>query len=565
MRRKEMKKKLAVVFSTMFMMTTVLSMTSVAFATETEESAESTASTGIVVDGKLDDWAAMGVTSANELTSLEMKYAFSEDGSMLYFYYAGPAVSEWDGSYDWKYLQFTFGDTTTGMHFNSIADYWMNPGAEVARLNTANGNNPGIIVFEGALPVTSQDFTISFEGTTIASSDIPTFVPAEEVEAVYEGITIDGDYFDWAAVAKTEAGEVEDSLNSFDCLSEVACIFDGDYVYVYLKDGETGTAAGAGEYSNGRFSIVTDTGRTLTFEVNAENGGSVAGVEGATAAYFGDEWEIAIPASALPLYVESFSFGLYQQEPFVSDIVNLQGGTGTAGEFSGIVYDGLYGDWNAYPHTLIHYGTAGTQTNSPDGEGALYTEDGIVYGHVISSMDAHLAEDGGEFASAVSIYFNGEHDYNYDRTNNLYPALVAVTEDGTIIWDPQTEGLENGTYEFYIMDARMEFDRNLITNVSQLAEHEQFFGRMFVTVSDTNDEIEFFIDLEQVAKYLSYYSGTTIEASDFQLIEAQFGRIGQEIISTAGTSSGPAMGIAVCIAVVAVAYFKKRRNNKAVA
>ena len=115
------------------------------------------------------------------------------------------------------------------------------------------------------------------------------------------------------------------------------------------------------------------------------------------------------------------------------------------------------------------------------------------------------------------------------------------------------------------MDARMEFDRNLITNVSQLAEHEQFFGRMFVTVSDTNDEIEFFIDLEQVAKYLSYYSGTTIEASDFQLIEAQFGRIGQEIISTAGTSSGPAMGIAVCIAVVAVAYFKKRRNNKAVA
>ena len=557
-----MKKRLAVMFSTMFMMTTVLSMASVAFATESEDA---TVATGIVVDGKLDDWAAMGVTPANELTSLEMKYAFSEDGSALYYYFAAPSISEWEGSYDWKYLQFIVGDTYVGMNFCNMADYWMNPGAETARLNTANGNNPGIIVYEGILPLTSKDFTISFEGTTVNSSDIPTFVPVEEVEAVYEGITIDGDYFDWAAVAKTEAGEVEDSLNSFDCLSEVACIFDGDYVYIYLRDGETGTAAGAGEFSNGRFSIVTDTGRTLTFEVKAENGGSIAGVEGATACYFGDEWEIAIPASALPLYVESFSFGLYQQEPFVADIVNLQGGEGTAGEFSGIVYDGLYGDWNAYPHTLIHYGTAGTQTNSPDGEGALYTEDGIVYGHVISSMDAHLAEDGGEFASAVSIYFNGEHDFNYDRTNNLYPALVAVAEDGTINWSPQTAGLEEGTYEFYIMDARMEFDRSLITNVSQLADHEQFFGKMHVTVSETNDEIEFFVDLEQVAKYLSYYSGTTIEASDFQLIEAQFGRIGQEILSTAGTSSGPWMGIVVCVAVVAVTYFKKRRSNKAVA
>ncbi len=565
MRRNGIKKKLAIAISTMLAMTTMLSVAGVAFATEIEESAEATVSSGIVVDGVIDDWAAMrtSILSDNEITELEFKFAKSEDGSMLYYYFVSPSATEWY-SLDWKYIEFKFGETTMASYLYNIVENWPNPGAETACKNTANGNNPGIIVYEGALPITSEDITISFEGITFTVEDIPVFIPAEEVEASYNGIVIDGDYFDWAAVDKTDIECPEESEHGFDCLSQTAVIFDGDYVYIYLRDGEDGTAAGAGINSNGRFSIVTDTGRTLTFEVNAEDGGSIAGVEGATAAYFGDEWEIAIPASQLPLYIESISFGLYQEEPFVTGIVDLQGGEGTAGDFTGIVYDGLFGDWNAYPHTLIQYATSGTQTNSADGEGAIYNDGSTLYGHVISSMDAHLNEAGGEFASAVSIFFNGDHEFNDDKTNNLYPRLVAVAEDGTINWNPQTEDLENGTYEFYIADARGEYDTNTITNISQLAEHEQFFGKMSVTVTDTCDEIEFFIDLEQVAKFLSYYSGTTIEANDFQLIEAQFGRIGQEILSTAGTSSGPFVGIAICMACVAVAVLKKRRN-KAVA
>ncbi len=565
MRRSKMKKKLAIVISTMLAMTTVLSMTSMAFATETKESTEATASSGILVDGKLDDWAAMRTSnlSDNEITALEFKFAKSEDGSMLYYYFAAPAATEWV-NLDWRYIEFKFGENTTSSYMYNIAESWPNSGADTTCNNTANGNNPGIVVYEGALPITSEDVAIIFEGTTVTFEDIPVFVPVEEVEASYNGIVIDGEYNDWAAVSKTDIVCPEESGHNYECLSQTAVVFDGDYVYIYLRDGEDGSAAGAGINSNGRFSIVTDTGRTITFEVNAEDGGSIAGVEGATAAYFGDEWEIAIPASQLPFYIESISFGLYQVEPFVSGIVDIQGGEGTAGDFTGIVYDGLFGDWNAYPHTLIQYATSGTQTNSADGEGALYNDGSTLYGHVVSSMDAHLGEAGGEFASAVSIYFNGDHDYNHDRTNNLYPRLVAVAEDGTINWDPETEDLENGTYEFYIADARGEYNTNTLKNISDLPEHEQFFGKMSVTITDTCDEIEFFVDLEQVAKFLSYYSGTTIEASDFKLIEAQFGRIGQEIISTAGTSSGPFVGIAVCVACVVATVLKKRRN-KAVA
>lgn len=524
-------------------------------------------SAGIVIDGDIDDWEAMGRTLASELTSLEWKFAKSEDGSMLYFYFAGPVMNQWDGAYDWRFLQFKVGDTTMGMHLNYMADVWMYPGAQVVRKSTATASSAGVCVYEGALPISTDDYTIMFEGTNLAAADVPVFIAnnSEDIEAVYEGIVIDGRYYDWAAVAKTDTGEEEDALNGLDCLSQVACIFDGDYVYIYLKDGEIGTAANAGTHSNGRYSIVTDTGRTLTFEVNIEEDGSVSGVSGATAAHYAGEWEIAIPASALPYYIESISFGLYQQEPYVEDVVDIQGGEGSAGEFSDIVYDGMFGDWNAYPHTLIQYATAGTQTNTADGEGALYKDGNILYGHVLSSMDAHLAEAGGEFASAISIYFNGDHEFNGTRTNNLYPFLVAVAEDGTITWDPQTENLDNGTYEFYIADARSEFDRNSITNISQLADHEQFFGKMLVNISDTCDEIEFYIDLEQVAAYLSYYSGTTIEASDFKMVEAQFGRIGQEILSISGTSSGPFVGVAICVTVVLAGVLVKRRRNKAVA
>lgn len=521
----------------------------------------------IVVDGQIDDWMSMGTTAASELRQMEWKFARSEDGCTLYFYCQGPTVTEWDGSYDYKYVEFDFGGTKSGMYLCDMKDKWVCGGAEVERKNTAHGNNKGVCIFEGSLPIRDhhKDFYIHFEGKKHHCSDLPVFVPTDKEEVVYKGIVIDGRFYDWRAVEKTATGEKEDALNGIDCLSEVACVFDGDYVYIYIRDGEVGNAAGAGTHSNGRYSITTDTGRTLTFEINGGCRPSISGVDGAQVKYFGDQWEISIPASELPLYKESIAFGLYMQEPFVSNIVNLQGGEGTAGDFTGIVYDGMFGDWSAYPHTLIQYATAGTQTDDPDGEGALYNDGSILYGHVVSSMDAHLAEDGGEFASAVSIFFNGDHEYNGDKTNNLYPFFIAVAEDGTINWNPQTAGLDNGLYEFYIMDARMEIDRNYVKNISQLKDHEQPFGRIYVDISDTCDEMEFFIDLEQVAKYLSYYSGNNIEASDFKLIEAQFGKIGQEIISSAGTSSGPLMGVALCIAVVSGTLLVKRRRNKAVA
>ncbi|MBQ4283975.1 MAG: hypothetical protein IJB96_08625, partial [Lachnospira sp.] len=416
----------------------------------------------IVIDGNIADWKGVDSLPVSDGSVSEWRLAKSADGSKLYLSYNGVASTEWDSNYQWDFVQITYPNGTSyNMQVANIASGWIAPGAEVAMTNGASGNNAGDYAVECLLPIpdaataTAEDmsgYTVTFAGTTISMNDIPEFIPASEVEPVYEGIVVDGKFDDWDAVAKTEAA-CSSTEHTYECLSNVACVFDGDYVYIYLQDGKDGNAAGAGTHSNGRYSITTDLGRQLVFEISTANGGSVSGVAGATASYYGNQWEIAIPASELPMWKQGISFGLYQTEPFISGIVNVKGenATGPAGEFSGIVYDGLYGDWDAYPHTLIQYATAGTQTDDPDGEGALYLEDTILYGHVVSTMDAHLEQMGGEFDSAISICFNGDRSYNGDMSWNFYPRLVAVAPDGTINWDPDTENMEEGkTYEYYL-------------------------------------------------------------------------------------------------------------------
>ncbi len=525
-----------------------------------EEAVQST-SEPIVVDGDISEWEGMESFPVSDGSVSEWKMTKSADGSMVYLCFTGQAKTQWDGHYDWDFVDITYADGQKySCPMTNLESAWMQPGAKYVAINNAGVSGPGSYYVEIAFPMSETGYSVTFAGTTVAEADIPVFTPVEEVEAVYDGIVIDGKYSDWNGVTMTDA-ECPNEIHP-NCLEKVACIFDGEYVYLYFENGQDGIATGAGPNSNGRYSITTDTGRQLVFQLSTEDGGSVTGIEGAEAAYVGTKWEVAIPASALPEWKENISFGLYQVEPFISNITNLQGMEGTAGEFDGIVYDGLYGDWSAYPHTLIHYATAGTGEDQPDGEGALYYDGELLYAHVESSMEKHLLEGGGEFTSAVSIAFNGEKDYNADKSWNLYPRYVAVAEDGTIDWNPQLKNLPDGEYEFYMLDARGEYDRGRITNIADLEEHEQFLGKMKMRVGEKTDEMEFYVDLEQVATFLSYYSGKDIQASDFKTIEAQFGRIGQDWLSIAGASSGPYLGILLALVVSfgGIAIVKKRHK-----
>ena len=441
--------------------------------------------------------------------------------------------------------------------------YWGTiSGAQAAVRNEAHGTNPGPYAVEIAVPISffhSTDVTVTFGGTSIGFSEIEQVdgnPVAEDGPAVYAGIAIDGDFSDWKAVAKTDASCPNSAHPG--CLSKVAAAFDGDWFYIYVKDGEGSNASGAGSHSNGKFAITSDLGYETDIQFLTTP--AINGVNGAQVAYVGSEWEVAIPKDQLPKYQESLSFGLYLGEPILTGIVNLQPDSENNLEnlFAGIIYDGQYEDWEDYGHSTIQYATAGSQEDQVDAKGALYSDGGKVYGHVVTTMPQHLQEAGGEFTSAVTLAFNQSPESlsngAYDRNMAFYPRFVTVDAGGNINWDPQLGGLPEGTYEYYIASADAWHTSE---NISNLNEMDQMYGRMIMTVGkDGKDEMEFYLELPMVAKKLG------VDETALREISAQFGRIGQQWVYTAGTSTGPMAGVAVCIiAVGAALWFQKRKNR----
>ena len=389
----------------------------------------------------------------------------------------------------------------------------------------------------------------------------------EQPAARYEGITIDGDFSDWDAVGKVSVNENK----GWDTVDEVAMVWDGDYIYLYFMAagdangaGNWTSVCGAGPHNNGQYVITTDLGRMLLIQLKQD--GTVGGIDGAHAAINNKEWfgaphmwEVAIPSDELPQYNNTISFGLYQGQTFVSDVANLQGNPDAGDKkFEGITYDGLYGDWDYYPHELIQYATSGTQEHVDDAEAAMYSSNGKLYAHVVTNMPAHLQEAGGEFTAAVTIRINSD--------KNFYPQFVAVDAAGNINYNAKILGLAPGTYEFYMIDSQ---GWKTATNISQFDEsddsneygnpyHNAVFGRMYVTVSPSEDHMEYEVDLTTLAAKFG------MEPDNIETLHGQWGRIGQQWVTTAGTPTGAGMGLFLCLSTTGIAYLAQRKRKKQV-
>ena len=347
----------------------------------------------------------------------------------------------------------------------------------------------------------------------------------------------------------------------------MAMVWDGDWVYLYFESNadDPGAMSGAGPWNNGQYAITTDLGNQTLIQLS--RGPAVSGVNGATVAANNYEWaktphkwEVAIPASTLGSYKESISFGMYQVDPTITGVTNLKGST--SGDFSGITYDGVYTDWEYYPHTTIEYATAGTSDHVVDSKGALYADSAQqkLFGHASTTMPAHLDERGGEFTSAVSIRINGDNDLM------VTPRFAAVDANGNINWNPQLSGLADGTYEFYLFSTTCWGNSQ---NINNLNGSDVCYGKATITIQDGRQDMEWYMDIPTLAANLHANWGqnvdaTSIDPNDIKLFESQYGRLGQQWVSTAGTSTAPFVGIGLGIAVVigVLAYRRyKRRNN----
>lgn len=559
------------------------------------------------VDGDLSEWSGIAQQASTDQDVSYWQIAKDADGN-VYLALSGTAITQWV-DWQWKTLVVTVNGSSKTTQFAHLpygggSSDDLTKGSFVQK-NLANGNSPGPIYVEVELDSSSfggsDDYSVTFAGTTVAAADIPVFggssagddsgstnttdpsqsgdagettnptTPDETSNtgnttdqpsntgnasggaATYNGITIDGNFSDWDAIQKTDA--IDPNPEHPQNLAAAALVFDHDYAYIYVQEGPGGSAAGAGTHSNGQFSITTDlgTGNELLIQLHDDHQGNssvTAGDQTVESRHVGAQWEIAVPKSMLPHYQKTINFGLYQQQPIISNVANLDtGDPGNAGDFNGIRYDGDFSDWTAYPHTRIQYATAGTQEHVTDASGALYSDGSTLFTHVRTTMPEHLKESGGEFLWSVT--------YNFGDNRILYPTFAEVDGDGTMHWYSGGATLPEGTHELYIFATDGWHNS---TNINNLSAGDTNYGKVTVKVDKAGqvDEMESEIDLATVAKHFQ------CDTHDFKTIKAQFGRLGQEWIETAGTSTAPWLGtgiaIASVVAALGIAYGIRRRR-----
>ncbi len=376
--------------------------------------------------------------------------------------------------------------------------------------------------------VTEAESTEASTETDSTESDVTEDETTPEVSDYSKGIVIDGDFSDWDSIAKVDFVGTKTGTNN---VIKSAIVFDGD-LYIYLQDNSGyGGAAWSGPNNNGKYSIVSNaTGKQVIFKLN--NDGSASGIDGIESTRTGTEWEIKIPAAELPKNNGSVSFGYYLGEPTFSDVKDIQ--AKEINDVGEITYDYSYSDWEWFPHSVIEYDTAGTSQRIVDSHAAIHLADNEVLGHVETNHPRHINSGGGDLLFGVHTIVNNNYDMEW--------RVAAVDSAGNINWEPQRENLPNGTYEFYIFDTGCW---GKSANINNLNDHDICFGKTYLTLTDESAEMEWSIDSETLAKFFG------LDATDLRVVGSVYKRIGDEVIDTAGVSTG---GLPAALGCVIFAY-----------
>lgn len=473
----------------------------------------------IEVDGEADDWDQAGVeavTLPNQGGEVKSWRAARGGDGTVYLCFQGEAARPDPTIYGMSIQQ-----AGSYSSWVSLYDLTQIPGMQQAMVCHSNGWQSGPFAQEFSIPAeyfTDPNFVLGYDGTSIPADAIPTLddvPPAPSEPPVYDGIVIDGKYGDWAAVRKQEVTDPAGHTQ------EMALVFDGDlYIYIYES---YGSAAGSSGSSDGRFCITSDLGYETKFQLVMNEG--VAGVAGAESQHVGKQWEIRIPKEQLPPYQKSVSIGFEQGQPQITDVTDLSGAPGTAGEFSGIVIDGQYGDWLSLPHTAVGYGPQEGSNYL-----ALYLDGATLYAHASTTVSGILSQKGGPLYNGTVISFEaGGQSYSLRLAEMLMGVSVPM-EDGTRLLElhwPQDE--------------------------------ETVCGSVAFTINGVKDEMELSLEIEKLAKKLG------LDNSDFKDMKIRIDGMGSQSVSFSGASSAPWLLLAVLAPAAILAggrYYKRRESGK---
>ena len=467
------------------------------------------------------------------------------DGQTVTISYKTKSTNEWEHTWQNYPLTITYPDGTTQQiiidyHKGVHGDNWSDiPGFSVSETS----DQADTLTLNISIPASyfaSQDFTVSSQNySTSVNGEAIEDVSTNDPNAVYEGIGLDGNFNDWNAVTKYDLKEPEGDHN----VESVAWVIDSDrgYVYIYIKDDGNNSATWAGPNHNGKFEILTDLGNRMLIQLTQD--GAVVAANGYDAVHQGSQWEIAIPISELPANTGGLSFGLYMEDSSLTGY----GDTGEIGSPVGITYDGKVDDWTYYPSTLIQYATPGTQEVVVDGEAKQYNDQSEnIYGYCTTQMPSHLNERGGEYTQGVRIAVN--NDWSYDKA--LEMRLVTVDQNGNINWHPQTQGLSDGSYEYYIFGTNAWGSSK---NINELVPADVCYGKTTINISGSQQEMEWYVNTVKLAERYG------IDATDVKVVSTKYLRIGNQEVTCAGTSSGPWGGATMCLLCAAVPFVIKKK------
>ena len=541
---------------------------------------EQTKAASIVMDGDLADWATIPEQASKDVSIPFWKAAQDDD----YVYICG---HEWR-SYTWQghpmgsnagqWVAFQYANGNQGQYRQFSLSFDENTNTAKLIDNTWNVVPEGIVGMkmtddklegdvEFAIPkslLPDTNFTLTYCGTTISIQDIPVITDTPEPtpepapggddadEPKYQGIVIDGMFLDWVPIEKKY------DVNSN--LKETAVVWDGDIVYIYVKEDPNsyeGNIIHGTPYSNGNFCIETDTGyKTPIFITGPSNGEPKATIDGKelNMRYNDHMYEVAVPVDMLRGYndkTKSLNFGtIGAPDSKPNEIItgipnwnpkptdeNIDPGEGEKPGGNDIDFDHDFTDWDDYPHETIDYSTGGK--DGADAEAAIFATGEFIYGHV-KYYGAHYDDIFGFFELAV----------NNDLKTILQLSAKATDSNGNPIDNYNMNGLGEGTYEFHIFGPETKNGGAWTTD----------YGVIYIEVSATGQiEAEFRLD---ESKATHFYG---CETEDLKIIEMRFIRIGDKWVSCAGTSTGPIIGIILCIGVVVGAQMYRKKRHKIVA
>lgn len=562
------------------------------------------AAQSISVDGDAADWGEVAGRGSSDSKISDWKVAV--DNNYLYLYVAQNPLGYYGEAIGQTPIQFKYNLENYNGSYNSIqfAQEGKLPGAPIVAKDAWYGNIDGAsVVFEGngtdynqehayaevAIPRSwfpTEDFTMTYAGVPVASSDIETVngakalgqSEAQDAQAeqknqnaqadnkatetseddVYNGIKIDGDFADWNTIAKTQFID--------EALPESAAVWDGDYVYVYLREQGVweGTAGTVGPNSNGMYCIETSDGTKTSFIIRKEGSHLITdrGEIPLEMSYNNRQYEVQIPVSelnginkttsTLSVAIQDDSYGetgsgmAYIAQGLVNKKPPIDYDDTTAGPLKQITYDYDFSDWEGYPKTVVEYSSSGK--NGSDSVAALYSDGDYLFGYV----DYYAAYSDRPFNQ---IYM----------TINDDPRMVAFTlrtvdASGNVNWDSQAIGLGEGDYEFHIFDNAHVRNTNSDKN-----DYDKYdFGRAYVHVYETGRaQIEYRIDIAKLVSVVNEYPYSwNIKQSDIKMYHMKYINIGDKWVSSAGASSGPILGIVLCILSVILAQVYTKRHKE---